>query len=306
MAICFYCKEDRTLTRAHLFQKRFREAVEIDSNGVTMSASGIGQPGAYIDRAFPGDIRDMNVTALCPDCNGKWMNSIEKAAAPVFASIMRLEGFPPPTGLFRLAHWSTVVAGLSSELFPKISFPDDHAHAIRYTATGQPDEFTTHFIWTKNYLPSISIDLFRFESRSNQPKAIDWSFVLHAGPLVLISSGPSMGPRVSRVLDAQGINCLIGVISSNLVYLPTEFEDAAEKGIGRPTHAEIETVYSEIFNPGVAFIETKGRPVFDVNGRPSPNLEHSFDYQGKLSDRRHEVDLSYLDMAFGTSRTDKS
>lgn len=299
MAECFFCGTDETLTRAHLFQQSFRDAISMASGEVSLSASSSKEQGAYRDVLYRGDIRQSNAASLCSNCNNGWMNDIEQAAGPVFTSIMNGEGFPPPPDLFKLAHWSVVVGALASELIPRLEIPVEHRRAIRFTRTGQPTEFSTHFVWTLDYFPSFEIDIVRFEPESDVEEPARWCFVLHVGWLVIISASPGFGPRVSRVLHGGGIHSVLGTISSNIVYLPKEARGATT-GVLTPSHERMRELHSELFAPATEYLETKGRPVLDLHsavGRTVNDL--TFDYGDTLIDMRDNLDLSYLARALG-------
>ncbi|WP_459385247.1 hypothetical protein [Arthrobacter humicola] len=293
---CFFCGANEKLTKAHLFQQSFRDAVNVDSDEVSLAASSVEELGVYRDLLYSGDIRQANATSLCSGCNNGWMNDIEQAAGPVFTSIMNGDGFPPPAGLFKLAHWSVVVGALASELIPRLDIPVEHRRAIRFTRTGQPTEFSTHFVWTLDYLPSFEIDIVRFAGESDLEEPIRWCFVLHVGWLVIIVASPRFGAKVSRVLHGGGIHSVMGTISSNIVYLPQEARGASS-GVLTPSHETVRELHSKLF-ASAKYLETKGRPVLDLNsaiGRTINDL--AFDYGDTLIDMRDKLDLSYLTRA---------
>lgn len=296
MAQCFFCDRDETLTRAHLFQTRFRNAIGAGDGMVSLASSSVATPGVNRDLLFPGDIRERYVTSLCRNCNNIWMNDIECAAAPVFESIMQLKGFPPPSDLFKLAHWATVVGALSSELYHHVEIPVALRREIRNTATGQPTYYSTYFIWTNDYLESLETSFFRVIAADD---AIHWFHVLHAGPLVAISSTPLLGSRIARVLEENGIQSVLGLISSNLVYTARGLREAAEKGVGRPTHKQVHDLLPVLLETDSAYIRTKGTEVLDLSGGLKfRNVDLSFDFSDRLTDVRDQLDLDYLDGAF--------
>lgn len=300
MAVCFFCGDDEALTRAHLFQQMFRDAIGMSPGEVSLSASSIREPGAYRDLLYSGDIRQAKVTSLCSSCNNGWMNDIEQAAGPVFTSIMNGGGFPWPADLFKLAHWSVVVGALASELIPHLDIPIEHRRAIRFTRTGQPADFSTHFIWTLDDLPGVEMDLVRFAGETDIEDPVRWCFVLHIGCLVIVSASPSFGSRVSKVLHSGGIHSVVAAISSNIVYLPQEVRRASVEGVLTPSHETMRELHSELFAPATEYLETKGRPVLDLHGAIGRTVnDFTFDYEGTLVDMRDQLDLSYLTRCMG-------
>ncbi|MDR6639459.1 hypothetical protein [Paenarthrobacter nitroguajacolicus] len=261
---------------------------------VSLAASSVQMPGVYRDILYGGDIREINVSSLCAACNNGWMNHIEQAASPVFRSIMNGGGFPPPADLFKLAHWSVVLGALSSELVPRLIVPEQHLHAIRRTGTGQPKDFSTHFVWTLDYLPTFQMDIVRFASDADCKAPVRWCFVLQVGWLVIITASPDFGGRVSKVLHDAGFHGVLGAISSNLVYSPTKFQDASH-GILVPSHQRMQELQTELFAPAEKYLPTKGRPVIDMaSATERTEIDLSFDYEGKLIDVRDQLDQTYL------------
>lgn len=297
VAECFYCGMNASLTRAHLFQQTFRDAISASSGEVALASSSSQALGMSSDIVYPGDARQSNVTSLCARCNNGWMNDIEVAAGPAFQAIMRGAGFPRPEALFKLAHWAIVVGALSSELFPRLEIPVEHRRQIRNTTTGQPTDFSTHFVWTHDHLPNLEISLLRAETKSPNP-AVGWCFMLQAGPLVIYSASPLLGPRVSRVLHDNRVEGVLGAISSNVAYVPWRKREKPEE-LHVPTHALARSLHGEMVG-ATDFVETRGkRRLVDFgSGLVHKELSFAFDYGDRLMDMRDQLDLSYLADSF--------
>lgn len=300
MAECFFCGNDETLTKAHLFQKGFREMFEKHEGKVSLASSSISTPGVSRDVVFKGDVGQTNVVSLCGDCNNNWMNQIEQAAAPAFKSIMQNKGFPKPADLFKLAHWAVVLSALSSEVTSHIEVPVSHRRTIRFTRTGQPENYSTHFIWTNDYFQSLESSFIRsVYEESSDDDAVQWFHVLYAGPLVAISATPDFGPRIARVLEENGINSVLGTFSSNLVYTPRGLREVALTGKGMPTHEKIRQILPTVLNADIGYIRTTGSEVLDLSGGINFNkVDLSFDFTDLLQDKKDELDLTYLDGLF--------
>ena len=299
MAQCFYCNADAKLTKAPLLQKEIRHSVKFQESQVSLAASSARSGGAYRDVLHNGDIRDAKVTSLCSICNNIWMNRIELAAAPIFKSIMSGEGAPPPAGLFKLAHWAVVVGALTSALFPQLTIPVEHRRAIRQTRTGQPRDFSTHFIWTDDYLPGFMFDIYRLEADSLE-EPVRWYSVMHAGRLATISGSPFVGYRISEVLRDANIHGILGAFSSNIAYAPTRSGVSPSTSLALPSHATVKQLHPEIGAPGARYAKTRGSLVLDFEGiAVSDASMTAFDYGDSLTDVRDHLDLSYLDGAFG-------
>lgn len=303
MAECFFCGRAEKLTRAHLFQERFRQAIALGEGLVTLGSSSHRTMGVNRDLLFEGDVRQMNVTSLCSGCNNVWMNSIEVAAAPVFESIMRGEGFPPRHDLMKLAHWATVVAALSSELHPEIALPEMRRREIRFTRTGQPTFYSTFFIWAADVLQSLQTSLFRVTPEDATDEAsIGWFHLLHAGPLAAISASPNLFGRIARVLEEQEIRTVLGALSSNIIYVPRGFEEAARTGVGAPTHQQVHQLGPVMLGSDLSYKQTEnGAELLDLSaGLKFSDTDFSFDFEGRLIDVRDELQLDYLASVFAT------
>lgn len=300
MAQCFFCGQDERLTRAHLFQSQFRDAVDGGFGTVSLSASGVAARGINRDLLFQGDIRTQHVTSLCKKCNNDWMNRIECAAAPGFESIMQNKGLPSPPELFKLAHWSTVLGILSSELHPVIEIPAARRYEVRYTPTGQPVNYATFFIWTRDYFPSLQSDFFRVVSDDSMgDDSVHWFHVLHAGPIVLVSTSPFLVSRIAKVLGDKGVQSVLGALSSNLVYVPPGLVEACAEGTGMPSHSELHDLLPTIVNSGLQYVETRGSQVIDLTrGLEFKSVDFSFDFEDRLRDVRDQLDLKYLEGLF--------
>jgi|GEM_PF-3711388 len=183
MAECFYCGTDAKHTRAHLLHQRIRAALQNESMEVTLGSSRARSGGLDRDLLYSGDVREIYVKPLCGQCNSLWMEPIEQAAGPILESIMRGRGVPQPRDLFRLAHWSTVVGALATQTGSRFDVAVEHRRIIRFTTTGQPRDFGTHFIWTGDTYPGAQFDFMRFEiGPGTEQHGVSWYSALHAGP----------------------------------------------------------------------------------------------------------------------------
>jgi hypothetical protein len=229
------------------------------------------------------------------------MNRIEVAAGPVFESIMRGNGFPPPGDLMKLAHWATVVGALSSELHSGIAIPVRRRREIRFTRTGQPSYYSTFFIWTADFLNSFQIDLFRFMGENVDDEAsIGWFHLLHAGPLVAISASPDLYGRIARVLEEQGIRTVLGALSSNVIYVPRGFHEAAQTGLGVATHQQVHDLGPVMLGTDLKYVTTaNGTELVDLSsGLQLSNADYSFHFEGRLKDVRDQLELDHLAAVF--------
>ncbi|MFF7941505.1 hypothetical protein ACFZC5_17470 [Nocardia gamkensis] len=301
MAECFYCGTDEKLTRAHLFHQRIREVLPNESMGVTLASSSVRSGGVERDLLRPGDVREMNIKILCGHCNSRWMEPIEEAAAPVLESIMRGKGFPPVRDLFRLAHWSIVVGALATQTGTRFDVPVEHRRKIRFTATGQPQDFGTHFIWTLNTYPGVQFDYMRFETGPGaEQRGVSWYSALHAGPLVMISAELALNTMIARELHHSGIESYLGTVSSNLVCIPDAIRTGrwqSSAGLVSPSHHTVQETYRKVAGPDVEYVATHASSLVSMDEwRERPPA--TFDYGDTLVDMRSEIDLSYLDGVF--------
>ena len=297
MAECFFCGRDEKLTRAHLFQDRFRQAIGSGEGTVRLGASSYTTDGVYRDLIFPGDIRLTKVTSLCKECNGRWMNQIEMAAAPVFESIMRGEGFPPPGQLMKLAHWATVVGALSSELIPSITIPIERRREIRFTRTGQPSYYSTFFIWTCDYLDSLQTDLFRVAGGDDQNESAV-AVVPHPArwPAGRYLASPDLFGRVAAVLEERHVRAALGAFSSNIVYVPQGFAEAAKTGAELPSHQQVHESRPVMLGTNLRYAETpNGIDLLDLSGGLKvSDVDFSYNFEGLLIDVRSQLELDYM------------
>lgn len=174
------------------------------------------------------------------------MNSIETAAAPAFESRMQGDGFPPPPDLMKFAHWATVAGVLSSELHSEILIPEARRREIRFTRTGQPNFYSTFFIWTSDVLNSLQSSFFLVAGSDVQDEAsIGWFHLLHAGPLVALSASPHLHGRIARVLEEHQMRTVLGAFSSNSVYVPEGLSGPLGQAKGpRPMKRSIDSCQS--------------------------------------------------------------
>lgn len=301
MAECFYCGTDAKLTRAHLFHQRIREALPNESTGMTLGSSSVRSGGVERDLLRPGDIREMNVKILCVQCNSRWMEPIEKAAAPILESIMRGEAFPPARDLFRLAHWSTVVGALATQTGSRFDVPVEHRRKIRYTTTGQPQDFGTHFIWTLDTYPGARFDFMRFETGSDaEERGVSWYSSLHAGPLVMISAECTVNTMIARELHHSGIESYLGTVSGHLLCIPDAIRSGRRQssaGLVSASHHTVEETYRKVAGPDVEYVDTHGGSLVSIDEWRWRHPE-KFHYGDTLVDMRSQLDLSYLDGVF--------
>lgn len=298
MAECFYCGSDERLTRAHLFQQRIREAIPNESLEITIARSSFSAGGIERDLLFPGDIRKTHVKNLCIQCNSRWMEPIEQAAGPILETIMQDGGFPETRDLFRLAHWSTVVGALATQTSSQFDVPVEHRRAIRFTRTGQPRDFGTHFIWTSDTYPDAKFDFMRFEiGQDAEEPAVSWFSALHAGPLVMISAEFTVNTMIARELHDSGIQSYLSTVSSNLLHVPDAIRTGQGKpagGLVHPSHNAVQEIYRNIAGPDLKYVDTHGGRLVSMDERIWIHPE-GFDYNGALQDMKAQLDLSYLD-----------
>lgn len=305
MAECFYCGSDKRLTRAHLFQQFIRDELQNESQDITMAHSGVDGQGLDLDRIYRGDIRSRDVKTLCQDCNGKWMEPIERAAAPALASIMRSGGFPPRSELFRVAHWAVIVNALATQTTGRFDVPVDHRRAIRYSRTGQPKNFGTHFVWTLDTYPSVTFDSMRFvvgADTEGDEQSVTWFSALHAGPIVMITSEFTLNTMIARELHLSGIESYLGTVESHLLCIPDAIRKgtASPEGLVTPSHRKVQELYRKVAGPNANYITSSaGNEMVSIDGLQW-NPTYGFDYGDTLVDMRSELDLNYLDGVFET------
>ncbi|MFC6022913.1 hypothetical protein ACFP2T_43030 [Plantactinospora solaniradicis] len=287
MAECFYCGQDEKLTRAHLFQQRFRDLMGTGDEITRLGSSSHASSG--IDRAIEheGDIRNSVVTALCGDCNNNWMQGIEVAAAPAFATIVRDHGLPQPQELLRLAHWATVVAALASQLHVRIEIPVAMRREIR-RAPGQPDFYATYFVWTSEHLDSVTTSFFRVAAKNpDSDLPVGWYHFLHVGPMVAISCTPQLYGRVARVLRDAGVDAVLGCLGDTVLYVPREF-GAAMQELRFPSHDVVQELGWSMLGSGRSYTVAKNQlKLLDLSGGlVFADTDLSFDFEGMLFDFR--------------------
>jgi len=288
MAECFFCFSDSKLTRAHLFQRRFRDAINAHpGKQVYLSSASVSHRGINRSLAYPGDMRQLHVTALCRDCNSNWMQSIEIAAAPTFAEVVQGDRVPPPVAMLTLAHWAVVISALSSELYPALQIPKNQRREIR-ESPGLPNAYSTFFIWTEDYLRSSQLDLYRAVlSASRSQSDVHWSNLLHAGYIVIIAATPDISGRIARVLAEADIHSALGFIGPTLVYVPDGWSSAMTAG-PRPTHQTVHDLGPIILGGNRSFTSApNGQDMLDLSAGLQPvETEMSFDFSGHLFDYR--------------------
>jgi hypothetical protein len=301
MAECFYCGTDATLTRAHLFHQRIRDALPNESTEVTIGLSSVRGGGLVRDILYPGDVREMNVRNLCGDCNSRWMEPIEQAAGPVLESIMRGQGVPQPRDLFKLAHWATVVGALATQTGGRFDVPVEHRRMIRFTRTGQPADFGTHFIFTSDDYPAAQFDFMRFEiGEDAEEREVSWYSALHAGPVVMVSAELTVNTMIARELHHSEYQSYLGTVSSNLLCIP----DAIRKGLWQraggliaPSHHAAQQTYRKVAGRDATYLDTKGEPLVAID-EMKWSYPEGFNYEDTLVDVRDQLDLSYLEGVF--------
>ena len=201
----------------------------------------------------------------------------------------------------KLAHWATVVGVLASELHPEIAIPEARRRQIRFTRTGQPNFYSTFFIWTSDVLDGVQSSFFRVAGTDVTDEAkIGWYHLLHAGPLVAISASPDLYGRVARVLEEHQIRTVLGAFSSNVVYVPRGFAESARTGSGAPTHERVHELGPVMLGTGLKYMKTEnGAELLDLSeGLKVSNSDFSFHFEGRLIDVRDQLDLRYLDSVF--------
>lgn len=300
MAECFYCGTDAKLTRAHLFHQRIRQALPNECTEVNLGSSSVRSGGVERDLSYSGDAREMNVKNMCGQCNSRWMEPIEQAAGPILKAIMRGGGFPQPRDLFRLAHWSTVVGVLATQTGAQFDVPVEHRRVIRFTTTGQPQYFGTHFIWTLDTHPGVKFDFMRFEIGPDaEEREVSWYSALHAGPIVMISAEFTVHTMIARELHDSGIESYLGTVSSNLVCIPNTIRTGrrSSAGLVTPSHYSVQETYRKVAGRDAEYVETHGGSLVSLDDWRwhHPKM---FDYGDTLVDVRSQLDLSYLDGVF--------
>jgi hypothetical protein len=228
------------------------------------------------------------------------MEPIEQAAAPIIEAIMHGRGMPPPKDLFRLAHWSTVVGALATQTASRFDVPVEHRRMIRFTRTGQPGDFGTHFIWTLDSYPGVQFDFMRLEfAPAAEGRGASWYSAFHAGPLVMISAEFTVSTMIARELHHSEFQSYLGTVSSNLLWVPGGFRSRAgpPAGLISPSHQAVQETYRKIVGPDAKYTKTQGSSLVTLDEKkyiyPQP-----FDYEDDLVDMRSELDLSYLDGVF--------
>lgn len=284
VARCFFCLEDRKLTRAHLFQKDFRDALKQLDNRVYLASASTSDMGVSRSLSYQGDCRATLVTSLCGGCNANWMQRIEAAAASTFRQLIERDLVPPPRELLCLAHWAVVVSALSSELHPRLSIPESQRRAIR-ASVGMPVGFSTYFIWTADYLPSIQMDLYRGFSEAPVGHETHWIHQLHVGAVTIISATPSLMGRVPRILRDSGVHSTLGFIGPTAVYVPETFHDAMAAA-RHPTHGEMHRLGPTILAGDKSFTTApNGVQMLDLSGGVEMKMvDLSFDFNERLFD----------------------
>lgn len=287
MAACFYCFADAKLTRAHLYQQRFREVIEGDSENVYLTSSSAAVQGVSRALRYPGDIRNAHVSSLCGECNSKWMEGIEQDASEPFADLVQGRRIPAPTDGLKLAHWAVIVGALSSELYPTFYLPEAHRREIR-NASGLPTGYSTFIVWTSDKLVSLQTDLYRGISTHEAGDAVHWISVIQTGLGVLITATPGVTPRLARLLHEAGIAATLGYIGETLVYVPDGVEETTLGDGRRPTHVEVHDLVPSVLGE-VPGLETapNGVQVLDLSqGVQTTRVDASFDFEGRLFDYR--------------------
>lgn len=300
MAECFYCGTNAKLTRAHLLHQTIREALANESTNVTLGSSSARSRGLDRDLLYSGDAREIQVKNLCEQCNSRWMEPIEQAAAPIIEGIMDGRGMPPPKDLFRLAHWSTIVGALATQTGSRFDVPVEHRRMIRFTRTGQPVDFGTHFIWTLDSYPGVQFDFMRLEfAPASEGPAASWYSAFHAGPLVMISAEFTVNTMIARELHHSGFQSYLGTVSSNLLWVPGGFRTRARPPAGLicPSHRAVQETYRKVAGPDATYIKTQGSSLVSIEEKKYTYTQ-PFDYQDGLVDMRSELDLRYLDGVF--------
>lgn len=285
MATCFYCFADTKLTRAHLYQKRFREVIEGVSGDVFLTSSRSSHKGINRELAYRGDIRDAHVSSLCEECNRGWMEPIEQAAAGAFADVVTGRRIPPPADGLALARWAIVVGALSSELYPTFEVPESHRRDIR-GAAALPSEYSTFIIWTEDRLVSLQTDLYRGVSAPEEGGEVHWVSVIQTGLGVLVSATPGVTPRLARVLHEAGISAALGFIGENLVYVPDGVAATTVADASRPTHKAVhDLIPSVLGKPRGSVAAANGVEVLDFRaGMQMTRVDMSFDFSDRVFD----------------------
>jgi hypothetical protein len=287
VAECFFCGKDEKLTRAHLFQRAFRDVLGTGDGQTRLGSASVAIKGVQREITYGSDIRQTKVTALCGDCNGRWMNRIEVAAAPAFATIVRDHGLPQAKELLKLAHWSVVISVLSSELHPGLGIPRSLRREVRH-APCLPRGYATYFVWTGQDLRSIQMDLFRVvDEKSDGESGVHWYHLLHAGPMVAISCSPDLFARVPRAFAEAGIHSVLGCLGETVIYIPHQFKEAMSAG-DFPTHQAVHDLSPGIVAGGRSFSATANEmDLLDLSGGLIfSRTDSSFDFSGMLFDYR--------------------
>ncbi|MGN7780478.1 hypothetical protein ACTJJE_13270 [Mycolicibacterium sp. 22603] len=271
-----------------------------ESMEVTLGSSSVKSGGVNRDILYPGDVREIYVKNLCGQCNSRWMEPIEQAAGPILESIMRGRGVPQPRDLFRLAHWSTVVGALATQTGSRFDVPVEHRRMIRFTTTGQPQDFGTHFVWTFDTYPGAQFDFMRFETGPGaEEHGVSWYSALHAGPVVMISAEFTVNTMIARELHHSGFESYVGTVSSNLLCIPDGIRTGGRlsAGLVSPTHHAVQETYRKVAGRGVQYIDTQGGSLVSID-EMRWRYPGNFDYGDALVDMRSQLDLSYLDGVF--------
>lgn len=301
MAECFYCGADEKLTRAHLFQQRIREAIPNESLEMTISRTSVKSGGIERNLLFPGDVRETHVKNLCIQCNSRWMEPIEQAAGPILESTMQGGGLLQSRDLFRLAHWSTIVGALATQTSGHFDVPVEHRRAIRFTRTGQPQDFGTHVIWTLDTYPGVKFDFMRFViGQDTKEPAVSWYSALHVGPVVMISGEFAVSAMIAQELHQSGIQSYLSTVASNFLYVPDAIRTGQWKSAGglvHPSHDALQETYRKVAGPDAKYVDTHGGPLVSIDKMKWRHPE-VFDYKNALADVSSSLDLSYLDGVF--------
>jgi hypothetical protein len=298
MAECFYCGIDAKLTRAHIFHQRIREALQNESTGVTLGSSTVRSGGLDRDLLYPGDVREIYVKNLCEHCNSRWMEPIEQAAGPP-SSNQSCE-----VGDFHsqetCSGWSTVVGALATQTGGRFDVPVEHRRMIRFTTTGQPLDFGTHFIWTRDTYPGAQFDFMRFEIGPGAgEREVSWYSALHAGPVVMISAEFTVNTMIARELHHSGFQSYLGTVSSNLLCIPDAIRTGRglTAGLVSPSHQTVQEAYRKVAGRDVQYVDTQGGSLVSID-EMRWSYPEKFNYGDTLVDMRSELDLSYLDGVF--------
>jgi hypothetical protein len=124
--------------------------------------------------------------------------------------------------------------------------------------------------------------------------------LLHAGPIVAVSASPELYGRIARVLDENQMRTVLGAFSSNIIYVPRGFAEAAQSGLGAPTHREVHQLGPVMLGTDLNYVQTEhGAELLDLSaGLKLSESDSSFDFEDRLIDIREELDLGHLASAF--------